>query len=63
MTKKSSGARSAKGTTSDMVWFSAMFRGTCSGCNNKFEPGTLVRAAQVRMNIPHGWKAACCADE
>ncbi|WP_327169521.1 hypothetical protein [Streptomyces subrutilus] len=38
-------------------WTAAQFPGTCQHCGERFTPGT-----PIRMEIPAGWRAACCAD-
>jgi hypothetical protein len=37
-------------------WFITRFPGMCEFCARHFEPGDLVR-----IEIPRGWRAACCA--
>lgn len=38
-------------------WFTAQYPGTCQHCDERFEPGAVVR-----MEIPRGWRGECCAD-
>ncbi|WP_329311672.1 hypothetical protein [Streptomyces sp. NBC_01262] len=38
-------------------WFHAIYPGVCEVCGNRFTPGT-----PIRLEIPKGWRAACCAD-
>jgi hypothetical protein len=38
-------------------WFAAQWSGTCEHCGERFEAGTAIR-----MEIPTGWRAECCAD-
>ncbi|MEU8920372.1 hypothetical protein AB0D10_05450 [Kitasatospora sp. NPDC048545] len=37
-------------------WIAAQWPGTCEHCGERFEPGTAIR-----MDIPTGWRAECCA--
>ncbi|MEV6569967.1 hypothetical protein [Streptomyces sp. NPDC051577] len=37
-------------------WFPALYAGTCEHCGERFVMGT-----PIRMEIPDGWRAACCA--
>jgi hypothetical protein len=39
-------------------WFPAQFPGCCEFCGERFEPGTAIR-----MEVPSGWRAECCAGE
>ena len=38
-------------------WFAAQWPGTCEQCGGRFPAG-----AAIRMEIPNGWRAECCAD-
>lgn len=37
-------------------WIAAQWPGTCEHCGERFQPG-----AAIRMDVPAGWRAECCA--
>lgn len=37
-------------------WTTAQWPGTCEHCGERFEAG-----AALRMDVPTGWRAECCA--
>jgi hypothetical protein len=36
-------------------WFTALYGGRCAACGTPYTPGT-----QIRLEVPHGWRAQCC---
>lgn len=39
-------------------WLVAQWPGACEHCGERFQPG-----AAIRMDLPTGWRAECCATD
>lgn len=43
-------------------WIVAQWPGTCERCGERYGAGAAIRASgAIRMDVPTGWRAECCA--
>lgn len=49
------GAPAGKAAAAERPWFTALYDGRCAACGDPYPAG-----AQIRLEMPAGWRADCC---